>query len=112
MSAPTETAFSLEKKSAGEISKMQRLFLVGRSGQTCLLGGGLGSALRAKMGSSVGVKLYQYLVSKLSIMLSFCFAILVYSYLALASVKGYNKGWYGGQSLSYLGVASIGSISS
>jgi len=29
--APTETAFSLEKKSAGEISKMQRLFLAGRS---------------------------------------------------------------------------------
>ena len=38
---------------------MQRLFLAGRSGQTCLLGGGLGSALRAKIGSSVGVKLYQ-----------------------------------------------------
>jgi hypothetical protein len=38
---PTETAFSLKiKKSAGEISKMQRFFLAGRSGQTCPLGGG------------------------------------------------------------------------
>lgn len=38
--------------------------------------------------------------------------LLVYSYLALTSVKGYTKGWYGGQSLIYLGVASVGSISS
>jgi len=49
---PTETAFSLKnKKSAGEISKnMQRLFLVGRSGQTCPLGGGAWFTLRAGNG--------------------------------------------------------------
>jgi hypothetical protein len=41
-SEPPETPFSTSKKrnSAGEVSKMQRVFLSGRSGQTCPLGGG------------------------------------------------------------------------